>query len=679
MDQPGTRAIPSLRYLQSVPAFDEISHFIDGDIGPGGGLTWDGRVGTLSEQARIPLLGANEMANRDATEVAGRLARSRYAGEFRAAFGADIFQRPQDALTAAVQALEAFQHTPAEFFPYSSKYDAFLRGDADLTEQEERGAALFKDPAKGNCANCHVTSIKDGVLPSFSDYDYMNAGIPRNPAIAANANRSYYDRGLQGPPRMDHAGDADYCGLFRSPTLRNVALRDAFFHNGVFHTLREVMEFYVQRDTNPEKWYPRNPDGRVHVYDDLPPDCSTQVIERDPPFDRKMGDKPALTDAEIDDVIAFMKTLTDGYEPGTEPAPAVPSRGAGTAPPSAPVGWADPSRFIHDPKAAVESSAEYAWRAFVAVNWPADVRARKADPRRQLGSVGATVWETWENVKDVFLLGGRDPGPWRVGAAAPVAAAATRFDTGLLQASVPARRVVNGVMLTFNPVTDAGHLNETRLNRQAFEYIRTHELFNVQGQVAAYESGRKPSFPADSVEVKAQWRPIDPQQRARYHTTWITLDDGTHRLYGLTALHIASKDLGNWFWATFEHVDNGAGGSTAPAAAAIEGTVWQNYRLRGTMARPVDPDGQPILLANSQLEAGIEHSSSCITCHSRASIGVVNGVPARLSILDERAAPAAGDVSRGYVGMSRPEWFGATYLPLDFVWSLTKAQPRSSP
>ena len=664
MDQPGTRAIPSLRYLQSVPAFDEISHFIDGDIGPGGGLTWDGRVGTLHEQARIPLLGANEMANRDATEVAVRLARSPYAGEFRAAFGADIFQRPQDALTAAVQALEAFQHTPAEFFPYSSKYDAFLRGDADLTEQEERGAALFKDPAKGNCANCHVTSIKDGVLPSFSDYDYMNAGIPRNPMIAANADRSHYDRGLQGPPRMDLAKDADYCGLFRSPTVRNVALRDAFFHNGVFHTLREVMEFYVQRDTNPEKWYPRNPDGTVHVYDDLPPDCSTQVIERDPPFDRKMGDKPALTDAEIDDVIAFMKTLTDGYQPEAE---------------TAPVSWAAPSRFIHDPKAAVESSAEYAWRAFVAVNWPADVRARSADPRRQLGSGGATVWETWENVKDVFLLGGRDPGPWRVGAAPPAAAAATRFDTGLLQASVPARRVVKGVMVTFNPVADAGHLNETRLNRQAFEYIRTHELFNVQGQVAAYESGRKPSFPADSVEVKAQWRPIDSEQRARYHTTWITLDDGTLRLYGLTALHIASKDLGNWFWATFEHVDNGTGGSTAPAAAHIEGTVWQNYRLRGTMARPVGPDGQPILLANSQLEAGIEHSASCITCHSRASIGVVNGVPTRLSILDEGAAPAAGDVSRGYVGLPRPEWFGATYLPLDFVWSLTKAQPRSSP
>jgi cytochrome c peroxidase len=112
--------------------------------------------------------------------------------------------------------------------------------------------------------------------------------------------------------RTDFLGKADYCGLFMTPTLRNVATRSVFFHNGVFHTLREVMEFYVQRDTNPDKWYTRDKDGRVRSFDDLPVEYHDNV-NVDPPFGGRPGDEPALSDDEIDDVIAFMKTLTDGY------------------------------------------------------------------------------------------------------------------------------------------------------------------------------------------------------------------------------------------------------------------------------------------------------------------------------------------------------------------------------
>jgi cytochrome c peroxidase len=612
MNLPGTRAVPSLRYLQHVPPFAEQYHFVDGDVGPGGGYTWDGRAPTLHDQARLPLLATNEMANGTAAGVVKRLAHTAYAQEFRAAFGADVFKDPQKAFAGAVAALEAFQHVPAEFFPYSSKYDAFLRGDVDLTEQEERGAAIFKDPAKGNCAACHLTGIRNEVFPTFSDYDYMNAGVPRNQAIAANADPGYYDLGLYGPARTDFAGRKEYCGFFRAPTLRNVALRDAFFHNGVFHSLREVIEFYVYRDIQPQKWYPHNPDGTVHKFDDLPPECPNN-IDRDPPLDRNPGDKPALTDAEIDDLIAFLHTLTDGYVPPT-------------------------------------AAAERAWKEFVAVNRPSG-------------------WESWVNVKDVFLLGGGDPGAWKTHPLATELASA-RFDTGMFGAEVPARHIVNGVMVAFDPIATAKHLNETRLNRAAFEYIRTNELYNLDGQLKKLRRGEAPDFPADSIQVKAQWRPIADNERPRFHTVTVKLDDGTTRLYGMTALHIVAKDSGTWFWATFEQSDD---------CRNNLGASWSHYCLKGTMSRPVDDQGHPILLANSYLESGVEHSASCITCHARASIGVIDGKVSRLPVLNTSAAPLGGDASRGYVGSPDEAWFGnGRFLPLDSVWSLAKAQPRSA-
>jgi cytochrome c peroxidase len=312
LDQIGTRAVPSLRYLRAVPQFATEHRFVDGDVGPIGGFTWDGRAATLHEQARIPLLASNEMANAGAADVAAKLARAPYAAEFRDAYGADVLADPQRALRAALEALEAFQQLPEEFFPFTSKYDAFLRGEIELTEQEERGVALFKDPAKGNCASCHLVLTRNGVPPIFTDFDFVNVGAPRNPAIPANADPGYYDLGLCGPARTDLADHPQYCGLFRAPTLRNVALRDAFFHNGVFRTLRDVLHFYVERDLAPEKYYPRNADGSVRMFDDRPAGLPDN-IDHDPPLDRKPGAAPALSDAEIDDIIAFLGTLTDGY------------------------------------------------------------------------------------------------------------------------------------------------------------------------------------------------------------------------------------------------------------------------------------------------------------------------------------------------------------------------------
>jgi len=322
MDQSGTRAVPSLRYLRAVPAFEEKYHFLDGDIGPIGGFTWDGRAASLHDQAQIPLLSANEMANSGPAGVARKLRQAAYAQEFRAVFGKDIFKNPQRAFAAGLRALEAFQQTPQEFYPYSSRYDRFLRGEIELTSQEERGVALFKDAAKGNCASCHLGVTRAGVPPPFTDFDFVNVGVPRNPRLPANADPDYYDLGLCGPLRQDLLRKQEYCGFFRSPTVRNTAIREVFFHNGAFTSLREVLHFYNERDLYPEKYYSRNADGTVRRFDDLPPGYPDN-IDHDPPLDRKPGAPPALTEADIDDLIAFLETLVDA-----DAAPAAKQRGA---------------------------------------------------------------------------------------------------------------------------------------------------------------------------------------------------------------------------------------------------------------------------------------------------------------------------------------------------------------
>jgi len=311
MQQPGLRAVPSLRYLQAIPQFTAHYHDSDDegdssvDNGPTGGLAWDGRFDRFRDQARFPLLSPIEMANRSPADVVTRVLTAPYAGELRALYGEAIFGDPDKAFAAIVEALEVFQQDARLFYPYSSRYDDYLAGRATLSPQEARGLQLFEAPAKGNCINCHRSRRgKDGTPPQFTDYGLIALAVPRNPAIPANAAPAFRDLGACGPLRTDLTGHDPYCGLFRTPSLRNVALRRTFFHNGVVHDLRAAVAFYAERDMQPEKWYPRGP------FEDLPEPFWANV-NREPPFGRKIGDPPALTDDEIDDIVAFLETLTD--------------------------------------------------------------------------------------------------------------------------------------------------------------------------------------------------------------------------------------------------------------------------------------------------------------------------------------------------------------------------------
>jgi cytochrome c peroxidase len=325
LDRQGKRATPALAYtLNATPIWTHTQaaslteRLTETDNPPKGGLMWDGRFNSLHDQAAGPLLDPDEMANESRVAVVEKLSRASYADAFRAAFGANVFDQPEQAFALAMRALERFELDDPSFHRFDSKFDAYLDGKAVLSAAEMRGLRLFADPEKGNCAACHLIDKRaDGSHPLLTDYQFAALGVPRNPEIAANADPAYFDLGLCGPKRTDKAERADYCGMFKTPSLRNTAKRGAWFHNGRFHRLEDVVRFYAERDLKPGRWYRaagRSP-SEVTLYDDLPMALRGNVDHVDPPFDRKPGARPALNDAEIRDVVAFLQTLDDGYVP----------------------------------------------------------------------------------------------------------------------------------------------------------------------------------------------------------------------------------------------------------------------------------------------------------------------------------------------------------------------------
>jgi cytochrome c peroxidase len=344
LSRQGDRAVPSLMYLDRQPSFSigpdneenenvSIGQLVAlsgtvlrvqktasqagqsaGNMVPQGGLFWDGRADTLQGQALSPLLDPREMDGGSVEAVAAKLRQAAYASRLTQLFGASVFDDPQFTLAEALFAVGRYQIEDASFHPYTSKFDYWLEGDAQFTPSELRGYALFNDPAKANCGGCHVDQpTRDGLPPLFTDHQFEALGAPRNAALSLNGRPDYFDLGICGPYRTDMSHDTQYCGMFLTPTLRNVATRHVFMHNGVYHTLQQVMDFYDFRDTEPQKVYPHDAEGTVRKFDDLPQRYWANIDIADPPFDRKAGDPLAMTPQDEDDVIAFLKTLTDGY------------------------------------------------------------------------------------------------------------------------------------------------------------------------------------------------------------------------------------------------------------------------------------------------------------------------------------------------------------------------------
>jgi cytochrome c peroxidase len=330
------RAVPSLRYAYRAPDFSigpELSD-LDGaapsttpqvtgtrptKVAGGasradvmvarGGLFWDGRVNTLQDQAMGPLLNTSEMGNTSISTVAAKLRHATYARQFVTLFGVDIFAQPTRLVDEAMFAVARFQIEDPSFHPYTSKYDYYLEGKARLTRSEWRGLQAFNDAERGNCAACHLERPRgDGLPPVFTDYEYEALGVPRNTVSAGT------DLGACGPLRTDLRDQPQFCGMFRTPSLRNTATRSEFFHNGVYHSLDEVLAFYTFRDVHPERIYPALAGGGVAKFNDLPARYHVNVDTSDAPFNRKPGQAAPMTDAERRDVIAFLRTLTDDYK-----------------------------------------------------------------------------------------------------------------------------------------------------------------------------------------------------------------------------------------------------------------------------------------------------------------------------------------------------------------------------
>jgi cytochrome c peroxidase len=298
------RTAPSLLYLRYVPSFRYHQEGDDPQVEPFGGLFWDGRVDTIRDLGRQPLLNPDEMNNRDGRRIAAEIKRGDYARPFARAFGLAL-DDPETTLVAVGRALEAFLTTD-EMAPFSSKYDEFVRGRAKLTPLETEGLRLFRDPAKGGCQGCHTFNemTRDPISSMFTDYGYDAVGIPRNEKVRAPQKP---DLGLcERKDRSVPSDDPMYCLYFRTPSLRNVAVRSSFMHNGAFTRLRDVISFYATRATSPKRWY------RSGVpFDSIPAKYRGRVNVTSPPYNRKVGETPALDDREIDAIVAFLRTLTD--------------------------------------------------------------------------------------------------------------------------------------------------------------------------------------------------------------------------------------------------------------------------------------------------------------------------------------------------------------------------------
>jgi cytochrome c peroxidase len=309
----GSRNAPTLTYSMFTPALQ-----LGGDGGNGqsyfGGQFRDGHANFLVDQVRFPLLNPIEMGNTSTDAVVAKVAAAPYADLFRQVYGDQAFTDPVSAFADISDAVAAFERS-APFRRFDSKFDAYRRGDTTLTDSEARGLALFNDTKHANCVFCHLTGPSKtlGPRPLLTDFGYDNIGVPRNPAnkfyrMPPEYNpdgRKFVDIGLGGVIVRAYGLD----GQFKSPSLRNVAVGGPYMHNGYFKTLRGVLDFYNTRDVKP-----RCPDKFTSEADAEAQGCWPAPEETANVNKKDLGDLK-LSEQDIDDLLAFLNTLTDGWKP----------------------------------------------------------------------------------------------------------------------------------------------------------------------------------------------------------------------------------------------------------------------------------------------------------------------------------------------------------------------------
>lgn len=265
-----------------------------------GGQFLDGREKDLAGQAGGSPLNPVEMGIPDKVTVAERLQENAaYVTAFKQLFGDTVFDQPETAYAAMAESIAEFEKTDL-FAAFDSRYDRYLRGEVELTDQESLGESLFFSQQFTNCNRCHQLKAFPGSEgETFSNYEYHNLGVPTHQAVreANGKGKGFVDHGLLEHPDVQ---DEKQDGKFKVPTLRNVAITDPYMHNGVFSDLKTVVLFYDQFNNSERKLNPET--GKPW---DAP------EVDRNLALEEKDFQAPALKDEEVDALVAFMKTLTD--------------------------------------------------------------------------------------------------------------------------------------------------------------------------------------------------------------------------------------------------------------------------------------------------------------------------------------------------------------------------------
>lgn len=304
----GGRKPPSAAYATFAPAF--AFDAINGEFT--GGLFWDGRAtGAVTgvpagDQAIGPFLNPVEQNHPSQAAVLSKLMNdNKYVQMWSKAWGSSLKMDTQADIEANYKKIGlaiAEYEASVEVNQFTSKFDAVQRGQAQFTQLEQQGLNLF---IQAECDNCHTIDPVGNTPALFTDFSYDNIGLPQNTEFLTAMRRnpvSSTDGGLGA--RLAASGNPawvalapDFMGAFKTPTLRNVAKGEAnkrFMHNGVLKSLKEVVHFYNTRDTDPTWGAP-----------EFPATMNT----------RRVGDL-RLTSAQEDAIVAFMRTLSDGWQPG---------------------------------------------------------------------------------------------------------------------------------------------------------------------------------------------------------------------------------------------------------------------------------------------------------------------------------------------------------------------------
>lgn len=376
----GNRKPPTVAYAPFLAK--GIPHYDKDAIAWVGGLFWDGRAKDAFAQVQFPFFNANEMNNQAHRTgrpdlIAKKLKAGPVAALFKQAYGPRVFDLTPEALFAKVsEAIVAYESSP-EVSPFTSKYDAYLEGKAELTPEELLGLRLTTGTLNGrpnglpfkksaHCMDCHGTSSDLRVGPDlWTNSCYANLGVPRNDASpyftmidrVANPDgfnaegKAYIDLGLAGfiypyygwTPRKPHGPDPLHLiGTFKAPTLRNVDKRPSpdfvksYMHNGYFKSLKDVVHFYNARNqtsvpgelidyTKPDpyaglKGKPLFPPPEYMDPTTLINPTGLSALRGAPAVASNPMDPDAmqignlnLSERDENAIVAFLKCLTDGY------------------------------------------------------------------------------------------------------------------------------------------------------------------------------------------------------------------------------------------------------------------------------------------------------------------------------------------------------------------------------